>query len=484
MEPRRHQTGILHWRRWLCCTPALIVVCGCGEAPIAAPDADQGATQSLAELAPVAQAAAEPTALGEPTSTPVVLWQLPQPADATGESTSQDEPGSGGVMPAHSEDGRISGSGPRLLAPRDLTADDVAEASLPAEQANPSGGSAAAAAVVVDAAPLAPLPAQWGAAYRAPRGTAAIPAGVGSLPSAIELLADATPVATGEPTGPIVCHRAQERIRRAYELAERGAYFAARSELVGALRALSDAKDQQHGAPRCATMLANGLRALEEASDFLPRGAGADAELNVAVIVSSHRTPVGKAPDASRLMPQQLADLYLRYAQRQLGDSVAGEPAGSMALHALGKIDDQLGRVEPEKRKWAERRAFSLQQAALAARSDNYLAAHELGVLLAESGHYPESQVLLSQVAAREPNPVVLRNLAQVERKLGREAAAVAVERQADFYAARVGDPRASGVQWVAPQTLAQTGEGATSPRRVAARGAPSGPPLAPQYRR
>ncbi len=163
---------------------------------------------------------------------------------------------------------------------------------------------------------------------------------------------------------------------------------------------------------------------------------------------------------------------------------MVGEQSGSMALHALGKIYSQLGKLEPEKQPLADRRAFALQQAALVARADNYLAAHELGVLLAESGHYTEAENLLTQVATRQPNPVVFRNLARVERKLGREGAAVASDRQAQYYAARGGVQSTQGVSWVAPQALAQTSDGMPPGQRVATVPNPQGGRVPPQYRR
>jgi hypothetical protein len=129
-----------------------------------------------------------------------------------------------------------------------------------------------------------------------------------------------------------------------------------------------------------------------------------------------------------------------------------------MALHALGKLYSQLARTEAEANPQADRRAFALQQAALLARDDNHLAAHELGVLLAESGHYIESEHLLNQVAAREPHPVVFRNLARVQRKLGHEQLADASDRQAKTMAA--GSPtNNNGIIWVPPAALAQTGD-------------------------
>jgi hypothetical protein len=297
----------------------------------------------------------------------------------------------------------------------------------------------------------------------------------GASPEPKSPLADASPVATGSLTGAMVAERAQAKIRRGYQLAQRGANFAARSEFIQVLRMIAEAKDQKHGAARRTVALANGLRALEEAADFMPQGPELDANVNVAVIVSSHRTPVGRTSDAAGLMPQQLADLYFAYAQTELGASVAGEPAGSMALHALGKLYSQLGRVESERYPQADRCAFALQHAALLACDDNHLAAHELGVLLAESGHFAESEFLLSQVAAKQPHPVVFRNLARVQRKLGHEQTAAASEQQAQFLASRE-TAQSGNVVWVSPQVLARTGDAlapTTPPAPVAAQASP-----------
>lgn len=298
-------------------------------------------------------------------------------------------------------------------------------------------------------------------------------------PEADELLADAGATVTGHPTGAVVSEQAQAKIRRGYKLAQRGAYFAARAEFVETLRMIAEAKDQKRGASRRSTALANGLRALDEAADFAPRGTSIESRLDIDVIIASHRTPVAKEAGA-RLMPQPLSDLYYRYAQLQLGAAVAGEPAGSMALHALGKLYSQVGRAEPQRIAQAERRAFALQQAALLARSDNHLAAHELGVLLAEMGHLVDSEYILAQVASREPHPVVYRNLARIQRKLGREELALASEQQARALTEQ-GVSSVNGIVWVDPQTMARTGDPlapSIAPSQVAA-----GPPV-PQPRR
>jgi tetratricopeptide (TPR) repeat protein len=343
----------------------------------------------------------------------------------------------------------------------------LAPQSAPAEEPTPAPGDV----VIVDQLPaLTPPSPDAIARVSAPlhfpvtqsesptRQTAVEPA---AAPTAAQQASHVKPAqvqqSVGSPTGSIVNERASARIRRGYELAERGAFFAAREEFTEVLRMIAEAKDQLHGSPRRTIALADGLRALDEAADFSPLTPGG-SDLKLSVIVASHRTPVAKELDVDSMLPQQLADAYLEYAQAQLGAAVAGEPAGSMALHALGKLQTRLGVVEPEKNPQAARLAFAMQQAALLARSDNHMAAHELGVLLAESGHYAESDQLLRQVAARAPHPVVYRNLARVERQLGRPDLAAMSEQQATYLASRGGEP-SGPVRWVAAGELAGTPE-------------------------
>jgi tetratricopeptide (TPR) repeat protein len=280
------------------------------------------------------------------------------------------------------------------------------------------------------------------------------------------LLDESTPVTTGVLTHSRVNEKAKERIRQATTLASRGATYAARVELLSALRMLTQAADKDLGAAHRTVALAAGLRALEEASDFTAHGVELDADLNVAVIVASHRTPIAKSREACELMPQLAADLYYRYAQKQLGESVLGSPAGSMALYALGKLNSQLSAVEPQQSLDADRQAFAFQQAALIARRDNDMAAHELGVLMAEAGHYPEASVLLDQVARRQPHPTVLQNLACVQRHLGRHAEAEALQQQAAMLASAPGNT--GMLQWLSPEAFAETAQATPVPIRTA----------------
>ena len=290
------------------------------------------------------------------------------------------------------------------------------------------------------------------------------------------ILSDCPAAATGVLTGARLNELATKKIRQGYAMANRGALYSARQEFIEVLRMISRAKDAKHGSARRTLALAAGLRALEEAEDFVPAGTQLEAELDLRVICASHRTPIGRQMQLANVLPQQMMDRYFRYAQLKLAGSVAGEPTGSMALHALGKLAIQLGQVKPEKHRLAQRRAIAFQQAALLAHNQNYLAAHELGVLLAESGHFAEAEHLLQQVAAREPNAIVYQNLARVQQKLGHARQAAATRSQARLLAQR-GATGARGIEWVPPGTFSRAGP--RSPIGVQNAGLPNhgGPP-------
>ncbi|TWU29367.1 hypothetical protein [Bythopirellula polymerisocia] len=267
---------------------------------------------------------------------------------------------------------------------------------------------------------------------------------------------DTLAVSTGVQTDVRLDQQSREKIGAAYALAQRGASYAARQELIEVLRMISQAKDNRDGTRTRSESLAAGLRALEEAEDFVPRGTQLEAEMALEVICASHRTPLAKEADFAVVLPSQMMDRYNRYAQIKLALAVAGEPAGSMALYTLGKLNSQLAEVEPEQHRMAKRRAVAFQQAALLAHNQNYLAAHELGVLLAETGHLPEARQLLDQVARREPNAVVFRNLARVHDELGQPGFAHHCLVQADLLVKQGRGPSGQ-VAWVSPQQFSQS---------------------------
>jgi hypothetical protein len=125
------------------------------------------------------------------------------------------------------------------------------------------------------------------------------------------------------------------KISAAYALSQRGAAYAAREELIGVLRLLSQAKDARDDTRSRTESLAAGLR-------VVPRGSQLEAEMNLEVVCAAHRTPLARELNLAATLPSKMMERYHRYAQIKLAVAVAGEPAGSMALYSLGKLNSLL----------------------------------------------------------------------------------------------------------------------------------------------
>lgn len=372
---------------------------------------------------------------------PGPLWEFPQPGE--GPFLRRLPPVEAQPVDKHAGSPKVKANPPAVLLLPPQTVVAAGSEATSSERVESSGGQ--------KNTPPAPVEARSG-----PESPA-----VASEPSWRNLSDQDAALFTGVRTNTKIHELALAKIRHGYRLADRHAYYAARQEFIQVLRMVSRALGAREGSTRRSTDLASGFRALDEAEDFVPRGTGLEADLNVSIIVSAHRTPVAKGLQLREWLPQQLMDRYFRYAQLKLAASVAGNPDGSMALHALGKLQRRLSLLEPEGHPLAYRKAFAYQQAALLAHPFNHLAAHELGVLLADGGRYVEAECLLQQVAAKEPHPIVLRNLAQVQYKLGQAGKAAENDRKAAQLAAQPGavDRR---VRWVSPLEFAHASNATT----------------------
>ncbi|MEO1496434.1 MAG: hypothetical protein AAFV43_04715 [Planctomycetota bacterium] len=242
-------------------------------------------------------------------------------------------------------------------------------------------------------------------------------------------------------------------VRDGFKLGRAGAMYAARHQFVAVLRRIGAAKDAAEGSDRYARALAAGLRALDEADDFAPRGDALEAELEVRAIAASHNTPVVRDASADVTAHEAVA-IYSRYAADKLGEAAGNEPAGSMALYGLGKTYARVDAQTDDPH--AGRKCLVMHRAALAAHASNHLAANELGVRLAMAGRYEQARVAL-HAAARQPGAAatVYDNLARVEQRLGgasaAQQAATAARSVARAESATGEVSRRHGVQWVSP---------------------------------
>ena len=269
-------------------------------------------------------------------------------------------------------------------------------------------------------------------------------------------------------------------VRAGFSLGRSGALYAARDQFISVLRQVAVAKDSETRSDKHLKLLAKGLRALDEAEDFLPKGNLLEVDIKTNQIAASHRTPLLNGDITPiELSAQEAAALYARHAAVLLGEAVANEPAGSMALYGLGKT---FARLETQsKDPTAGQKCNVMYRAAVTSHPENYLAANELGVRLAKSGHYESAQSMLRHAAKQPSNATVYENLAAVEQALGNQAEATklanAARRVAQREYANNEVSRRHGVTWVDPKAF-QSGNPAIAPQ--AAETVSQSPPQAP----
>lgn len=259
----------------------------------------------------------------------------------------------------------------------------------------------------------------------------------------------------------LVAQEADAHTRRGFELAGRRAYFSAREEFIQALRTLSQSLDVQQGVDAYSSALAAGMRALDEADDFVPRGASLEANLNVPMLVSAHATPVYRFEPVEGVSPLVARQRYYTYAREQLGVCVGRELAGSMALHGLGKLHAALAAEQHERLGSIEAEAMVYYQAALLASPQNHMAANDLGTLLASKGSWAEARNLFLQSLESQETPTAWNNLAKAHRHLGEVELAVKAAREAQLASSATAPKPAAGapstavrIEWVEPKSM------------------------------
>jgi len=258
-----------------------------------------------------------------------------------------------------------------------------------------------------------------------------------------------------------IAQQADEQTRHGLDLAGRGAYFAARSEFLGALRLIAEGLDTEEKTDAHRHALAAALTAMKEAEDFLPRGSRSEAELDLPGIIASHTTPVLKTC-ASNVTSLTALNGYFTFAQQQFAVAAGREVAGSMALHSLGKLHTALARKKISLATAAEPKAMVYFQAALLVYPKNFLSANDLGVLLAQCGDYNDARTMLEYGFALCPQSATCHNLAVVYGQLGQVAMADRANRsaatleQAEAARRKMACGTANNsVLWVDPRTFA-----------------------------
>ncbi len=266
-----------------------------------------------------------------------------------------------------------------------------------------------------------------------------------------------------------IARQADRQTQHGFELAGRGAYFAARLEFLGALKMVAEGLDTEQKTDVHGRALTAALTAMKEAEDFLPGGSRLEADADLPRIIAAHATPVLKK-ESTRVTSMTALKCYFTFAQEQFAVAAGGEVAGSMALHALGKLHDAMAHKKTGPLPAAEPKAMVYFQAAMLAYPKNFMAANDLGVLLARCGNYTAARTMLEHSLSLSPQSATWHNLAVVYGQLGQTMLArqadqqAAALRQAELARRRAAQGTANNsVQWVDPQTFAQASGNAPS---------------------
>ena len=122
---------------------------------------------------------------------------------------------------------------------------------------------------------------------------------------------------------------------------------------------------------------------------------------------------------------------YFTFAQEQLAQAAGNEVAGSMALHALGKLHEELAKGKGPSIKAAGPKAMVFYQASLLVFPQNFMAANDLGVMLARNGNYEDARKMLEHSLSLHQQSTVWHNLAVVYERLGYSDKARQAQQQA-----------------------------------------------------
>jgi tetratricopeptide (TPR) repeat protein len=175
----------------------------------------------------------------------------------------------------------------------------------------------------------------------------------------------------------------------------------------------------------------------------------------VSEITRAHQTPVLK--DAEVVSPVIAQQQYLGYAQSQLARAAGNEAVASLTLFRLGKVQMAMAQQDSDPQMQHGPQSMVYYQAALTADGRNYLAANELGVLMARYGQLQEARRLLVQSVSIQPHAEAWHNLSVVHQRLGETDLARRATHERELLAQR--SPAASAaegnVEWVDAKTFA-----------------------------
>lgn len=212
------------------------------------------------------------------------------------------------------------------------------------------------------------------------------------------------PTLLGRRANPQVEARAREQIQYGQSLARRRAYFAAREEFIRALLLIASSYNAESNSTAHPERLAQGLIAIDELGDFTTAN-GALLQQKILTHTSRLLTP----PDIAAIQPMQAIGLYSNFSENQIAQAIGFSPAGSEALHALGKLESMVPEADRNQVK-----TFVFYRAAIKVNPSNTVCANDLGVLLFNMGRLEESESALRAAIGSSQSQLSWNNLAMV----------------------------------------------------------------------
>lgn len=261
------------------------------------------------------------------------------------------------------------------------------------------------------------------------------------------------PIVVGLPES--VSHKAVHSIEYGKSLSRRGAAFAARQEFYSALRMMAQSHDASAGGNAYTQSLRSGILALKEAEDFIVSDTETQIGLNVADVIEGHSTNIIGKQEARTMTAIEAMQRYFFAASHQIRTASGSNVVAAEALYCLGKLHTVQARFSATPSKLDIAKAIVFHQAAMAADSNNYRSANELGALLANSGRLDESQDMLKRSLRISQMPQTWQNLAVVHQRRGEQQLAQMAQREAAIAASQANHPGYSqSIRWVDSATF------------------------------
>jgi hypothetical protein len=211
----------------------------------------------------------------------------------------------------------------------------------------------------------------------------------------------------------------EQRLSRAFDLAQRGATYSANSEFRDVISLCALEMDSREGTTRHRDAMRQGLVALDEADELSGQGIDWSDATDVRRATAGHSTPALRGQVPTGVDAIQVVQLYYSYAEERFAFACQGLPGASVAYYGWARTYVQPGARYPH----AAGKAAMLQRVALRVAPQNVLAGNELGVLLAQHGHLDEAESLFKQCVATDATPEAWQNLAAVYAQKGDAAA-------------------------------------------------------------